>query len=383
MSLFRLLLVAIVLMAGCRWTRSATPTATPTPVEVAPTPRLLLTPTLQPSPASISTAQPAPVRIVTPVPVATPVSEGASVELASCCGLLAWVDADRLVVYDAPAGGSPGTWLVHVPEGQRRFLSPRFGLPSPAGTIAIPESASQRTAVLDLAGNVVDVITNSGALTWPSPDGRKVAWLERLPVRTPSSSVNPVMRLWIADLASGEQRPLLELQAASLTWLPDSRRLLIGARTPQGERPGIWIIDVDSGQVDVVVEGTFLYNVRLSPDGRRIGYVRALSGEPARDGMWVLDLESGETWRLPIASGFRWAGSGESFWVLVPGSGEQPDTLVLMDARSAVPLRKLELPGQVLNSVWETSPDGRWVAFWRLQDQHVVAVELAESTSGA
>jgi hypothetical protein len=323
------------------------------------------------------------VQIVTPRPTATPNPERPPLELASCCGLLAWVDRDRLLVYDAPAGGSPGAWLVHLPDSQRRFLSPRFGLPSPAGIVAVPEPVNRQTTVLDLEGNAVSVLPNGGTLSWPSPDGKRVAWLERLPVRTPSSSVNRVMRLWVSDLASGERRPLVELQAASLTWLPDSRRLLAGARTPQGERPGIWMIDVDSGEVDIVVEGTFLYNVRLSPDGRRIGYVRALSGDRAQDGLWILDLDSGATWRLPIAAGFRWAGSGDAIWLLVPGAGEQPDTLVLVDARSGTSLRTLSLPGQVLNSVWEISPDGRWVAFWRLQDEHVVAAELGESTLGA
>lgn len=383
MRVVRLLLVGVALVAGCRWTRSATPTIMPTLVEVTPTPTLLLTPTPRPSPAPTPTPEPALAQIVTPGPAATPVPEEPPLEVASCCGLLAWVDDDRLLVYDAPAGGSPGAWLVHLPDGQHRFLSPRFGLPSPAGIVAVPEPVSRQTTVLDLMGNVVSVLPNGGTLSWPAPNGRKVAWLERLPVRTPSSSVNRVMRLWVTDLASGERRSLLELQTAGLTWLPDSRRLLLGARTPQGERPGIWMIDVDSGEVDILVEGTFLYNVRLSPDGRRIGYVRALSGNPAQDGMWILDLESRATWRLPLAAGFRWAGSSEAFWVLVPGSGEQPDALVLVDARTGAVVRALSLPGQVLNSVWEISPDGRWVAFWRLQDQHVVAVELGESTSGA
>ncbi len=378
-----LFLVVVALVAGCRWARSATPAMTPALVEVTPAATLPLTPTPRPSPAPTPTPGPEPVQIVTPGPTATPVPNGPPLEVASCCGLLAWVDGDRLLVYDAPAGGSPSAWLVHLPDGQRRFLSPRFGLPSPAGIVAVPEPVDQQTTVLDLEGNVVGVLPNGGALSWPAPDGKRVAWLERLPVRTPSSSVNRVMRLWVSDLASGERRSLLELQAASIAWLPDSRRLLVGARTPQGERPGIWMIDVDSGEVDIVVEGTFLYNVRLSPDGRRIGYVRALSGDPTQDGLWILDLESGATWRLPLAAGFRWSGSGDAIWLLVPGSGEQPDTLVLVEARSGVPLRALSLPGQVLNSVWEISPDGRWVTFWRLQDQHVVAVELGESTSGA
>lgn len=315
---------------------------TPTLVGVTPTPTLPLTPTPRPSPPTTTpTPEPEPVQIVTPGPTARPNPEGPPLEVASCCGLLAWVDGDRLLVYDAPADGSPGAWLVHLPDGQRRFLSPRFGLPSRAGFVAVPEPVNRQTTVLDLKGNVVGVLPNGGALSWLSPDGKRVAWLERLPVRTPSSSVNRVMRLWVSDLASGERRPLLELQTASLTWLPDSRRLLVGARSPQGERPGIWLIDVDSGEVDIVVEGTFLYNVRLSPDGRRIGYVRALSGDPDQDGLWILDLESGATWRLPLDAGFRWSGSGDAIWLLRPGAGEEPDTLVLVDARGGAPLRAL------------------------------------------
>lgn len=380
-----------VLVIGCRASHSVAPATTvprrvtaspePTRVEVTDTPTAGSPPTPRPSPMTSSTPARAAAAIVPPGPTARASATGSEMEVATCCGLLAWVDDARLLVYDTRPEAPAGAWLVTLPSGERRFLASRFGLPSPAGIVALPDTPEQRTTVVDLEGSELAVVPTGGALSWPSPDGRWLAWLERLPVRTPSSSVNRVRRLWVAELATGERRALLELQAASLTWLPDSQRLLVAARSPGGEQPGIWLVDVPSGAVDILVRGAFLYNVRLSPDGRRLGYVRAFSGEPGGDGLWILDLASRESWRLPVAAGFRWAGSGDALWLLDPGEGDHPDALVLLDARSGERLRRVSLPGQVLNSVWEVSPNGRWMAFWRLHDQHVVAVELERRAS--
>ncbi len=398
MSRLRLALFGLsltVLVIGCRGSHSAAPATTvplrvtvtaspePTRVEVTARPTAGSPQSSQPSSIASPTAALSAAAIVPLSPTAPPSTSGSEIDVATCCGLLAWLDGARLLVYDTRPEAPMGAWLVTLPGGERRFLAPRFGLPSPPGIVALPDTLEQRTTVVDLEGNELAVVPNGGALSWPSPDGRWLAWLERLPVRTPSSSVNRVRRLWVAELATGERRALLELQAATLTWLPDSRRLLVAARSPGGEQPGIWLVDVQSGAVDILVEGTFLYNVRLSPDGRRLGYVRAFSGEPGGDGLWILDLASRESWRLPVAAGFRWAGSGDALWLLDPGEGDHPDALVLLDARSGERLRTVPLPGQVLNSVWEVSPNGRWMAFWRLHDQHVVAVELERRLLGA
>jgi hypothetical protein len=75
------------------------------------------------------------------------------------------------------------------------------------------------------------------------------------------------------------------------------------ARAPDGERPGIWLVGLLTGAIEQLVDGKILYDLRLLPDGRRLGYVRALSEDSCLDRLWIVDLLSGASWRLLVAAG--------------------------------------------------------------------------------
>src|SRR5690606_10254713 len=100
---------------------------------------------------------------------------------------------------DTPPEEGAAAWLVDIGSGERIRLDAKFGLPSTSGLVAVPDEVARLTRIVDAQGAVVAEIGNGGALTWISPSGSQVAWIERLPRSTPSSNINRAVRLWVAD----------------------------------------------------------------------------------------------------------------------------------------------------------------------------------------
>ena len=295
---------------------------------------------------------------------ATPSPVGSRVTVAGCCGTFAWLDAQRLVVYDAPQGGDPGAWLVARDGSSRTHLDSVYGLPSPTGLVAVPDAAAGITRIRDAAGTVRGVIPNGGHVTWISPDGLRVSWLEPLPVRTPSSSVDRAARIWTAGVDGANPRAVADLLAAEVAWTADGHSLIAAARALDGSSPGIWVIDVESGATRVVVETAFPQNVRLSPSRTLVAYVETFSGDPATDGLWVASLTDERRRRVPVdATGYRWGATDDTLWLLE--YDDAGDRLVEVAAGSGDELRTIALDATVRGDVWEIAPDGRALAFWR------------------
>lgn len=333
----------------------------------------LPTPTPSPSPSPTPTTPPTP----TPTPSPTPVPEPRAVTAAGCCGLFAWIDSSTLLVFDAPPDQPAGAWVVDTVQGGSHLLGPRFGLPGSSGNIAVPDRAEGMTRVVDAQGTVLGTITNGGAPTWLSPDGQRVAWLERLPVRTPSSSLSRQVRLWTASVDGSGARAVLDLGTSGIAWLGDGHRVIAAARATDGGSPGIWVIDVDAGTFRVLVDATFVQAVRVSPDGTRVAYLMTFTGDPDQDGLWVAEIDGPCRWRLPGWGPYRWGGDSRSLWRLeLATDGAGSDHLVAVDVETGQELARVELRGRVLNDTWEVSPDGSRVAYWRESDRQVVVVDL-------
>lgn len=366
-----LVLVTIVLLvSGCHsHAAPATPLLTPTSFALP-----ITTPLATSSPTSEQQPTPTP----SPTPRVSPAAAKASSEAPSfqdvsdCCGLFAWLDDHRLLVYRTSPSPA-GLWVIDLADGQAHWLDSKMGLPSAAGLIAIPDPSRRVTRVRDASGALVSTIANGGAVTWISPDGQRAAWLERLPIPSQSSSVNPAVRLWVSNRDGTNAHPLLSLQAAALAWTADSKALLARARTLDGQQSGIWRIDATSGAVDVLVSADFIYNVRLSPGGTQVGYAVGLSAASEENGFWIMDLQSQQRIRLPLSTGFRFSDE-ETIWTIQPGT--EHDTVLGYHIRSATPWFTQDLPGQVQNDAWEVSPGGKWLAFWRQADHHVVVLAL-------
>lgn len=381
---------ALLLLVACRapWSSAkrstataVTPEATATPATTASAPEPRATPfpsTPAATPAAISTVAPAtPGHAATPAaspPAAPTVTTG---QIASCCGTFAFVDASALLVYDAPPGKQAGSWLVNIHSGIRRYLAPHFGAPSAAGVVAVSRPDVGRTDILRLDGTVVATLENAGTTTWISPDGSRVAWLAREPQRTPSSLLARPVQLWTAGVDGSGAHAVAELLASDLAWLPDNRRVILLGRRLDGSSPGVWTIDVTTGAVVVLAEAPFPQALHLAPDGQSFAFLSTFTGHAEQDGEWAVSIDGSRRVHLPGVGGVRWAPDSRSLWQRQAGEGSDPDSLVELDVASGREMRRVRLAAQVRTDMWEVSPGGDAVVYWRDADGAVVIEPLS------
>ena len=321
-----------------------------------------------------------PAPIVTPeiAPSPEPVALTSDVVTDSdCCGLFDWIDSDHLLVFDQPTGREDGSYVIDLFSGRAALVSQGFGIPSPSGMIAMLEPGTSDLVIRDIDGEQLASIETNGQPAWPSPDGTVVAWLEPLPVRVPSSSVNRQVQLKVSDVGGTELRTVAELQSQEIRWLPDNQRIVTIGRGRDFQSPGIWLIDTDTNEVTVLHEETFVRSLELSPDGRHVAFMRLFNDDPADNGVFVLNIETGDLQYAFETGPYRWDADGQHLWRLQMGAtGVEADQLVRFDPSTGSVVEVIDLDGQVLNEQWALSPDGEKVAFWRYEDGMVVVQAL-------
>jgi hypothetical protein len=385
LTCFFVLISLIALSAGCA-ARTEPADRDPNPPETSrvSTPDPSPAPTVEPAPASEPESNPEPTPeqtpTVEPAPVSTPPPEHPThqaVTESNCCGLFNWLGPDRLMVFDERADGGSGTFIVGTTSLQAEYLSPGYGIPSESGLFAMIEPGRSGLIVRNEMGEEIVGIAADGVAGWLSPDGTRLAWLEPLPIRTPSSSVNRQVRLNVVELVTGSKRSPIDLQAQALEWLPDNRHVVLAGRGSNFDSPGIWMVDTDSGTVMVLHEETFLRAVRLSPDGTQVAFMRLFNEDAAENGLWVLDIGSGAMNPAFESGSYRWDPDSRHIWRLrMEPTGSAPDVLERHSLETGEIVQSVELEGQVLNEQWEISPDGSAVSFWRWDDGRVVVQAL-------
>ena len=166
-----------------------------------------------------------------------------------------------------------------------------------------------------------------------SPDGRTIAY-----VRNSNDIMNDNTRrsIWLIDVASGQQRPLLAGQGSyfSPRWSPDGARLAYVAA--EGGSPQLFVRWMGSGEsARITGLPTSPSGVAWSPDGRRIAYSMLVPDEPMKLGK-APDKPEGAKWADPLqvidkvtyrfdAAGYLKPGYRQIFWV--PADGGAPNQL--------------------------------------------------------
>ena len=112
-----------------------------------------------------------------------------------------------------------------------------------------------------------------------APDGKRI-------VCTTGATVNPGTRspseLWIIDTASGEKKPLKDVDAGQPHWSPHGHRIAFWSLLGGAE---IWTMPADGGEpVRVTEDGHFDFNPVWSPDGKSLYY----SSDRGGSQNWVL-----------------------------------------------------------------------------------------------
>jgi Tol biopolymer transport system component len=136
--------------------------------------------------------------------------------------------------------------------------------------------------------------------TW-SPDGRRLAMVRA------EDDKPAVWNLWLLDLDSGRQTRVTSFRYGQVwggAWFADGRRIAFS------HEDRLSIHDLVSGQTREFVspvKGRLVRTPAVSPDGRWIVF------QVRRDGAWLLDVERGGMQRVledPTAEEFTWAPDG-------------------------------------------------------------------------
>ncbi|MFI5038156.1 MAG: DPP IV N-terminal domain-containing protein, partial [Solirubrobacterales bacterium] len=151
-------------------------------------------------------------------------------------------------------------------------------------------------------------------------------------------------------IPAGDTAPLV---IEGYSWSPDGSKLLVFTASRQvwrtNTRGDYWVLDRSSWRLRKLGGGappSTLMFAKFSPDGRRVGYVRQFN-------LYVEDLGSGRIAQL-TRDGSRTVINGTFDWVY-------EEELGLQDG-------------------WRWSPDGRSIAFWRLDAAGVRNFDLIDDT---
>jgi Tol biopolymer transport system component len=333
--------------------------------------------------APIPTSTPAPAPPATAIPSFKPTMT--NITDGGCCRNPVWhPDGARVLYTDAaPTQQLAATWSVPADGGG----APTVFFPSAAtispdgGRIAFPDIAARVTRVQEFGKQSVATISNNAAYVWFSMDGRQVAWLERAPGVQPSSNVDRLVRVWVAN-ADGSNARLRGsvVRAADLIWFPDGQRLLFTGRDTDGGNPGIYVLDINAGSLTRIASAFSPRGVRLSPDGARIVYLAALEEMPEENGLFMMKSDGSEKRKLPLVGGFRWSPDGRSLVMLPIQTDNGPDQLVRIDVASlaTTPLTdRAALPFRVAQDEWQLAPDGTRIVFNALADANLYVLRFA------
>ena len=227
-------------------------------------------PTDTPTPAAAPTATTyRPLPTATARPSSRPLTKLTD---GGCCRNPVWhPDGTRVLYTDAaPEQQLAATYAVPADaSGPPTVFFPSAATVAPDGSrIAFPDFANNVTRIQEFGKQSTATIANNAAYVWFSPDGRQVAWLALAPGAQPSSNVDRLVRVWVANAdGSNARRRGNTVRAADLTWFPDGQRLLFIGRDTDGGNPGIYVLDINAGTLTRVVDAFSPRGARLSPDG--------------------------------------------------------------------------------------------------------------------
>jgi Tol biopolymer transport system component len=284
--------------------------------------------------------------------------------------LMGWSPEGKRLLFTSDRGGSMDLWSLAITDGKpagapellRRDIGQHDSLGmTTSGALYYSvnhsgDSSEIQVAAFDfnagkfLSAPVAPIQTYVGTNRSPdwSPDGKYLAYAS---VRGSGSAASRHFVLGIRSVETGKTRELAPSPGFfildSLKWAPDGRSLFIAGQDAKG-RDGIFRVDAQSGQSEVVVPGAGLNGVFVacSPDGRKLYYRSHASGAP-QAAVVERDLASGterELIRKTFVGAFRLSPDGRyivanisdpsakyAAAVAVPVSGGEPRELMRID----------------------------------------------------
>jgi TolB protein len=237
---------------------------------------------------------------------------------------------------------------------------------SPNGTRLLFDSdrdGNRSIYVVDVSGSNLERVTSLEHVdqysAW-SPDG------ERIVFQSERNEHNGHGGLWVMELDSGEETPLLGDSSPELTpdWSPDGR--FVAFTSERSGNIDLWAMPVFGSALIRLTTSSFRdVWPRWSPDGRSILFFSRRDTNGERDELYVMDWDSREVERVthnPTHHDFApdWAPDGKRIVTGVSDS-DSDRALVVYDRSGRLEHRFADGFHRVFQPTW--SPDGRWIAF--------------------
>jgi Tol biopolymer transport system component len=332
-------------------------------------PVLPLTATLTPLPSATATLPPT----ATPPPSVRQLTEG------GCCVRPFWSsDGSQVRFIDRPSDTSPsGIWGVDLEGGDPVFIAARPGIYSPDESLVAYPSGG-RTIIERVADGETWTAPSNGRPVNFSPDSRRIAW------QIASSTVNfdrRVVQVFVASVDGTDVAQVAQLVGGSLVgWFPDSQRLLITRRPEAGEEIELAILDLASGEQNVIVAAPRLRGIALSPLGGWLAYLVSFSGDANLDGLWLVRSDGTSARRLDNFGAYAWRAEGQL--LLIPLELDSSSNRLLEVDASTGQTRELIDPSQtplhIAEGNWSLSPDGSRLAFVAAEDHNIWVMDLPQ-----
>ncbi len=346
--------------------------ATATPLVATDTPASPAAATMPATPSPTVTPQPF-------APTLTQLTNG------GCCRNPVWHPDSTRVLYTDAAPNQPlaATWAVPADaSGPPTVFFSSAATVSPDGSrIAFPDFANHVTRIQEFGKQSTATIANNAAYVWFSQDGRQVAWLALAPGAQPSSNVDRLVRVWVANADGSNARSRGNtVRAADVTWFPDGQRLLFTGRDTDGGNPGIYILDITMGALTRIVDAFSPRGARLSPDGTQIAYLATLEANPDDNGLFIVNADGSAKRKLPLVGGVRWSPDNKALLMLPFQTDNGADQLIRIDAATlgATPLTdRAALPFRIAQDEWNVAPDGTRIVFNALTDSTIYVLRFA------
>gem|GEM_PF-1754779 len=396
-------LIALLFLVACSngTTTHTAPPSSPPPIQPTSIPGtnapLPITPQARTAAQDLATATPlAPTD--PPMPTTGPTATNASTATTQpftpsltkltdggCCRNPVWHPDGTRILYTDAAPNQPLAATYAVPadaSGQPAIFFPSAATVSPDGSrIAFPDFANGVTRIQEFGKQSTATIANNAAYVWFSRDGRQVAWLARAPGAQPSSNVDRLVRVWVANADGSNARSRGNtVRAADLTWFPDGQRLLFTGRDADGGNPGIYVLDINADTLTRIVDAFSPRGAHLSPDGTQIVYLAALEEKPEDNGLFVVNADGSAKRKLPLVGGVRWSPDSKSMLILPFQTDNGADQLMRIDAGTLamMPLTdRATLPFRVAQDEWQPSPDGTRIVFNALTDSNIYVLRFS------